>query len=306
MRISVVIPVYKSSATILRCLSGLQQLECAPFEVIFVDSSPDDSSSEIIRRFPQYKLARTKERLLMHAARNMGVQAAEGDVIAFTDPDCVVASDWLTEVEESIRGGHAVVGGGIALFPGTSTDIAAHIVKFWRWFPGGGDRFIEDLPTANFAVRTDALRSVGLFKGDLIAGDTELSHRLREAGYNLFFNSRALVHHIHEATFVQLIRERFTRGVDFGQMRTMLSEWSTWKSCAAILAAPLLALRQVYWQCRACMTHDYLLGGFFRTLPVIVCCDYAWVFGAALGYITTIARGSKTHRPIDEKPRRVS
>ena len=157
MRASVIIPVYKSDTTIQRCVAGLQCLEHESFEVIFVVSSPDDRSSEIIRRFPQFRLIRPKERMLMHAARNAGIQAARGDVIVFTDPDCVVAPDWLSELDKSLKSGHSVVGGGIALYPGGVIDQAAHIVKFWRWFPGGEDRYAEDLATANFAVKRDAL-----------------------------------------------------------------------------------------------------------------------------------------------------
>ena len=289
MRASVIIPVYKSHTTIQRCIAGLQRLEHDSFEVIFVDSSPDDRSSEIIRRFPQFRLIRSNERMLMHAARNLGVQAARGNVIVFTDPDCVVAPDWLSKLDESLKSGHAVVGGGIALYPGSATDLAAHIVKFYRWFPGGEDRYAEDLATANFAVQRDALLSVGLFKADIFSGDTELSHRLRRGGYGLYFNSRAVVHHIHEATFNALMKERFTRGKDFGRMRTALPEWSAWKSLAGVFAAPFLALRQVHWKFLACRKHGYLRG-FLNTLHIILCCDFAWTAGAALGYISTSHR----------------
>jgi glycosyltransferase involved in cell wall biosynthesis len=290
MRVSIIIPVYNSHATIQRCVDGLERLEHPSFEVVFVDSSPDDRSTEIIRHHPRFKLIRSKERLLMHAARNLGVQEASGDVIVFTDPDCVVAPDWLVKLEEGLQKGYSVVGGGIALYPGHAADTAAHIIKFWRWLPGGGDRSVEDLATANFALQRKALQSVGGFRGDIIAGDTELSHRLRANGYELFFHGRAVVNHIHEATLMGLIRERFTRGVDFGKMRTTLPSWNTWKSALAVVGAPMLALRQVYWQFLASRKNNLLMG-FFRAGPIIVFADIAWMLGASLGYIAAFRHG---------------
>jgi hypothetical protein len=81
--------------------------------------------------------------------------------------------------------------------------------------------------------------------------------------------------------------------MDFGRMRTTLPGWNSWKSLAGILAAPLLALRQVYWKFLACKRHRYLRTGFLRTLHIILCCDCAWMSGAALGYIIELHRGLK-------------
>lgn len=300
MRVSIIIPVYNSHTTIERCVDGLERLEHPSFEVVFVDSSPDDRSSEIIRRHPRFKLIRSKERLLMHAARNLGVQAASGEVIMFTDPDCVVAPDWLVKLEEAMQKGYSVVGGGIALFPGTAADTAAHIIKFWRWLPGGGDGLAEDLATANFALQRKALQSVGGFRGDIIAGDTELSHRLRTNGYELFFHGRAVVNHIHDATFMGLIRERFLRGMDFGKMRMAIPSWSKWKSALAVVGAPILALRQAYWQFLASRKNNLLMG-FFRTLHIILCADIAWMVGASRGYIAAFRHGRSPGSTVPSK-----
>jgi GT2 family glycosyltransferase len=293
VKFSVVIPVYESHATIERCLAGLESLRHPSFEVIFVDSSPNDLSSSLIRKHPRFTLLRSERRLLMHAARNLGIRAASGDTIVFTDPDCVVAPDWLSILEESLVDGRAVVGGSIALFPGNSIDVAAHVVKFWRWSPGRKERIAEDLATANFAVRKTILEEAGEFDADLISGDTELSHRLRRLGCELRFNSRAVVHHIHNATFKGLIKERYVRGVDFGRMRAKLPVWTKWKSFMAIAAAPLLALRQAYWQYIAARSQG-LRREFLRSAAIILCADAVWMLGTSIGYMIALRERDTT------------
>ncbi|MFN0158063.1 MAG: glycosyltransferase family 2 protein [Bacteroidota bacterium] len=289
MQFSIIIPVYNSHTTIERCLLGVQNLKHPSFEVFLVDSSPDDRSSEIIKRFPQYRLMKSKRRLLMHAARNLAIQHASGSTIVCLDPDCVPEEDWLTRLEDSLGKGFSVVGGGIAFSPSSSMNLAAHIVKFSLWFPGDETRLVADLPTANLAIRRKALDAVGGFSEDYIAGDTELCHRLRRHGYENFFDGRAVVHHIHEVTFRSLGRERFKRGIDFGVMRAATQEWNTMLSLLTIVGMPLLALRQFYWKFKASASHGYLTG-FLRMAPVILCCDFAWMTGVAIGKARSLVR----------------
>ncbi len=289
MEFSIVIPVYNSHTTIERCLLGVQRLQHPSFEVILVDSSPDDRSSGIIKRFPGYRLIRSEGRMLMHAAKNLAIQHATGKTIVCLDPDCVPDPDWLNRLESSLQIGHSVVGGGIAFYPSTSMNLAAHIVKFWPWFPGDETRYVEDLPTANLAIRRKALDEVGAFSEDYISGDTELCHRLRRQGYENFFDGRAVVHHIHEVTFGSLVRERFKRGIDFGIMRAASSEWNKMLSLLTIVAMPALALRQFYWKFKASAGHGYLTG-FLQMSPVILCCDFSWMAGVAIGKIRSLRR----------------
>ena len=289
MRFSIIIPVYNSHTTIERCLRGIEQIDYSGFEVILVDSSPDDRSSEIIRRFPQYTLVRPQKRMLMHAAKNLGIQQAVGETIVCLDPDCVPDRDWLRRLEEALSRGYNVVGGGIAFYPGSRLNLAAHIVKFWLWFPGDETRVVADLPTANLAIRRSALDVVGGFSEDYIAGDTEICHRLRRHGFESYFDGRAVVHHIHEVTLGSLLRERLLRGIDFGLMRAATPEWSRSLSLLTIVAMPLLALRQFAWKFRASAGHGYR-AGFLLMSPVILCCDFAWMSGVAIGKARSLVR----------------
>src|SRR5688572_4976589 len=102
MRLSVIIPSYNSRRTIERCLASVRaQRTSAPFEVIVVDSS-SDGTAEIIRRVaPEVSLYCLDGRRYPGDARNLGLKHSRGEIIGFTDTDCVLPPDWVDSVLEA-------------------------------------------------------------------------------------------------------------------------------------------------------------------------------------------------------------
>ena len=111
-RLSVIIPVYNSHATLPDCLEAILRQTFDGFEVIVVDSGPSEQSAQIVAdRFPWVRYERASQRLLPHAARNRGVVLAKSDLLVFTDPDVYPASDWLARlVYAHHRYGGVIVG----------------------------------------------------------------------------------------------------------------------------------------------------------------------------------------------------
>ncbi|MDG2385147.1 MAG: glycosyltransferase family A protein [Pirellulaceae bacterium] len=98
MKLSVVIPFYNAEQYIEQCIEGLllQSLPTNDFEIIMVDNNSTDLSAKIVGRYPQiHLLQETKQG--SYAARNRGISAAKGELVALTDPDCVPRSDWLEQ-----------------------------------------------------------------------------------------------------------------------------------------------------------------------------------------------------------------
>lgn len=280
---SVIIPVYLSHTTLERCLQSLSAQTLPAHEIIVVDSSPDERSAEIIRRFSFATLLRQTERMLMHEARNVGVEHSTGEVIVFTDPDCVANPDWLERLNEEFERGTEVVGGGIACFPGNIADTAAHLVKFWLWMPSGKRRNLSILATANFAISRKTLAKVGALNPKLYSGDTEISYRLRDLGYSLVFQPSAVVQHIHEVTPKSLIAERYRRGEDFARLR-IGRNFGVIKQIFFLISIPLLPFKQFlwrFWESRKaeCMTD------FISSAHLIFACECAWMLGQAWEYI---------------------
>lgn len=71
------------------------------YEIIMVDNNSTDSSVELVRKYPRIKLL-SEQRQGSYAARNRGVAASKGTIIAFTDSDCVPSRNWLKEIESTM------------------------------------------------------------------------------------------------------------------------------------------------------------------------------------------------------------
>jgi glycosyltransferase involved in cell wall biosynthesis len=100
IHISVVVPLYNSERYIAKCVEELlsQDYPVEHYEIVMVDNNSTDISSEIVRRYSRVKLISEKKQGA-YAARNRGVREARGEIIAFTDADCVPSRDWLKEIE---------------------------------------------------------------------------------------------------------------------------------------------------------------------------------------------------------------
>ena len=115
--LSVVIPFRNAAATLPRCLDALrlQDLPRDRFEVIAVDNNSTDGSADIVRRYPEVRLLHEPAQGA-YAARNRGVAQATGDILVFTDPDCVPTIAWLATVAREMRSAEtAVLLGGYVL-----------------------------------------------------------------------------------------------------------------------------------------------------------------------------------------------
>lgn len=100
IRISVVVPFYNAQQYISHCIEGLlaQDYPAGDYEIVTVDNNSKDSSAGIVKGYPRVKLV-SEEKQGSYAARNRGLREAKGEIIAFTDPDCIPSGNWLREIE---------------------------------------------------------------------------------------------------------------------------------------------------------------------------------------------------------------
>ncbi len=140
MNISVVIATYNRKTQLKSCLTAVSRQTFPPIEIIIVDDASTDGTEEMIaNQFPHIKYLR-----LMHnggpaIARNRGVQTAKGDIIAFTDDDCIVPPGWLQQLTAAWEKHPEVVGVSgyqeaadtlIATNPIAQTE---HLTRLHRW-----------------------------------------------------------------------------------------------------------------------------------------------------------------------------
>jgi GT2 family glycosyltransferase len=221
-RVSVVVASYNAAATLKACLESLRHLNYSDYEVILVDDGSTDATPRIVETYPHVRYLRHATNLGLSVARNTGLAAATGEIIAFTDADCRADEDWLYYlVAELLEGEFAAVGGHNLLPPDDSPVATAVMVS-----PGGPahvmltDREAEHIPGCNMAFFKSALEAIGGFDpifrqaGD----DVDVCWRLQQAGYKIGFCAAGFVWHYRRSTISAYLKQQ--RG--YGQAEALL------------------------------------------------------------------------------------
>lgn len=197
-RISVVVCTRNGSSTLRECLEALGRQSYRDHEVIVIDDGSTDSVPEIAQSFPGMRYQR-QDHAGLSVARNLGAQIATGEIIAYTDDDCMADEDWLRYIAQAFDDPQWVAAGGPNIPPRarnrTETVVAAA--------PGGpshvllNDQEAEHLPGCNIAIRKASLQAIGGFQAPFVTAgdDVDVCWRLREAGGKLRFVPGAMVWH---------------------------------------------------------------------------------------------------------------
>lgn len=214
-RVSMVVACYNGERTLKACLQSLQQLNYPDYEVILVDDGSTDSTVEIALQFPKIRLLRQPNSGLS-AARNTGILAATGEIVAFTDADCRADEDWLHYLVTGLLSGEFAGIGGHNLLPPDDSWIAAAVMVS----PGGPahvmltDRVAEHVPGCNMAFFKWALEDIGGFDPAFTkAGDdVDVCWRLQERGFKIGFSPAGFVWHYRRSTVAAYLKQQIGYG----------------------------------------------------------------------------------------------
>jgi GT2 family glycosyltransferase len=211
-RVSVVVASYEGGRTLKACLDSLERLNYPDYEVILVDDGSTDDTLEIAKNHPRVRVFRHEKNLGLSVARNTGLAAATGDVVAYTDADCRADEDWLYYlVSDLLDSGFAGIGGHNFLPPDDSSVAAAVLVS-----PGGPshvmltDRQAEHIPGCNMAFYKWALDDVGGFDpifrkaGD----DVDICWRVQQSGCQIGFSPAGFVWHYRRSTVPAYLKQQ--------------------------------------------------------------------------------------------------
>jgi len=211
-RVSVVVASYNGASTLKTCLQSLENLNYPDYEVVLVDDGSTDPTPEIAALFPKVRNIRHETNRGLSAARNTGIYAANGEIIAFTDSDCRADEDWLFYVVgDLLYSGFAGMGGHNFL-PGDDSAVAAAVMVS----PGGPahvmltDRVAEHIPGCNMVFHRWALVELAGFDpvyrkaGD----DVDVCWRLQQRGYRIGFSPGGFVWHYRRNTVQAYLRQQ--------------------------------------------------------------------------------------------------
>ena len=201
--ISVIIPVYNNSKALVSCLTAVlgQDYPAIAFEIIIIDnaSNPPLELPELICEWPSVT-AVIENRPGSYAARNRGIVLAKGDILAFTDADCLPTKSWLRSATDrlAIEPRNTVLGGQIAVFPKilkNPTPVEIYDMNFGlrqaRYVHAYGFA-----ATANLIASRQAFEVVGKFDPELKSGgDHEWGARAGSKGFRIVYAPEVEVLH---------------------------------------------------------------------------------------------------------------
>jgi glycosyltransferase involved in cell wall biosynthesis len=221
---SVIVPSFCSSRTIRACLTALMNQDISlPYEIIVVDSSPDDTPALVRHNFPLVQLVHLSQQTDPALARNIGARKAQGEVLAFIDADCVAAPDWLRCLCETLEQGYDAAGGVILNDNGeTLVSWAGYMCEFREFLPGGASRSVDNLTLGNAAYWRSAFWAAGGFPaGCFPQEDQVFHHTFRRQGRRIRLDPRIRVSHTHRVERRAFLDHQ--RAIGQANARVMLS-----------------------------------------------------------------------------------
>jgi cellulose synthase/poly-beta-1,6-N-acetylglucosamine synthase-like glycosyltransferase len=221
--ISVVIAVKDGQKTIARCLDSVLNIAYETYEVIVVDDGSTDKTLEILKNYSaKIQVISNPVNLGPSEARNIAAAKACGEYLAFTDGDCIVDKNWLKELLSGFGEPDVVSVGGRQEVAQDESEFGRRIFKFMKKVGFISDYthkergeivLVNHNPSCNVMYKRNIfLREDGFLKGLWPGEDVELDYRLKNKGYKLSFNPKALVYHYKPATMKSFLRMMYKYG----------------------------------------------------------------------------------------------
>lgn len=207
-RVSVIIPHYEDHKNLDRCLAALgAQTYAGPFEIVVADNGSPSGEAQLAATIAgRARIVSVSERGA-GSARNGGVAVCRGDILAFTDSDCLPAPNWLGEGVAALQT-FDVVGGQVAVSTADRLHVSS-VEAFEIVFAFDNKSYVEKKGfsvTANLFTTRDVFRAVGGFRNG-VPEDLEWCQRAASAGYRIGYASGALVTHPARRNWPELTRK---------------------------------------------------------------------------------------------------
>ncbi len=212
--ISVIIPVYNVEKTIDECLSSLLNQTRKPDEIIVVDDGSNDRTKEIASKFKNV-IFLEKEHKGPASARNFGAKKAKGDILLFTDSDCTLEKNWVSEMTKPFKNNKIV--GVQGRYETKQKGMIARFVQLEiedRYDRMKKFENIDFIGSYSAGYRKRIFLEFGGFDESFPTAsgeDPELSFKLAKSRKKMVFNEKAVVYHNHVDSLQAYLKQKFWR-----------------------------------------------------------------------------------------------
>lgn len=227
--VSVIVPVFDDAQRLRGCLAALceQTYPRERHEIVVVDNASNEDLRPVVAAFPGVRFER-EDVPGSYAARNQGIAASKGQILAFTDSDCLPARDWIEAGVRALasRPGCGAIGGRIEMCARDPDRISAFDLHDLVW--GMPQRvYVERFglaATANLFAHRWVFERVGAFDAAFKScGDCEWSFRREAAGIELAYADDVRIAHPTRSTLREFVRRRRRITGGFHQLEPILA-----------------------------------------------------------------------------------
>lgn len=225
MKISLIIPTHNRMMQLRACLQAALAQDHRDYEVILVDDASTDETGTMVRReFPGVEYLRMETNCGPAAARNCGIAAAKGELLVFTDDDCLIPPGFLSAIEVGYRQYPSVAGVGGYLEPPENLAASNPWARYEIYvthvvYKAGSEPVLGGLDcpaggTNSMSYRKEILVETGGFdEGFPVPGgeDADLKWRVVTAGHQLLYLPLKVIH-LHEFDLRNFWRKQYTHG----------------------------------------------------------------------------------------------
>jgi len=217
MKVSVIIPAYNAERFIDKCIGALlnQDYQREDYEVIVVDDGSADGTAALIKTYSVKYIHQKNQGPA--TARNAGAREAKGEIILFTDSDCVPSRNWIKEMVAPFGNKEVIAVKGAYLTQQKSAMARFAQLEFEERFEMLKKvESIDMVDTYSAGYRKEVFLQLGGFDTSFPVAnneDTELSYRMSKCGFKMVFNPNAIVYHLnHPDSITRYARIKFWRG----------------------------------------------------------------------------------------------
>jgi glycosyltransferase involved in cell wall biosynthesis len=246
--ISIIIPHLNQPDALDTCLCSLdaQSLSRDLFEIIVVDNGSETPPTDVVARHPGVRLLHEAQPG-PGPARNTGVAAAAGEVLAFIDADCRAHSGWLGAIRQAFHktAPRTILGGEVRIWRPDTASFTA-IEAYESVFGFRNRLYIRKhgySVTANLAVRRVDIEKIGPFSGIQFAEDMQWGQLAIRAGFQFHYVPQMIVFHPARRSLQELYAKWDRQIVHYRNMAEGTRAWQLrWLMQALlVLASPVLS-----------------------------------------------------------------
>lgn len=292
---SVVLCTRNRSNLLKRTLDALNNQTLGPneYEIIVVDDCSNDNTALVCKnltnKIPNMKFIRSETHSFLSSARNMGIEHSKGDVVLFTDDDCIPRKDWIEKMVHELE--HSpIVAGTIECSASSYLKSCYNVSQFYAYMPGKNSRRIDFIAGANMGFHRTVLDNLRRFQeGRKIASDTEIVLRARKEGYRISFSPKAIVFHDPvQMNLTQILKQSSRHGAASILLR---NQFKSILKTPYILRSPFLIIFMMPIISLGVLMKIYFSNSKLlrrcQTAPIVYLMKIFWCWGAAFELYTS-------------------